>query len=174
MSTMNVMTELHKQALKMVFSNPRYLVLSIVIFVGMLLPLSMLQQYFFLEPNLTFYVGYTELFSFSLIVIISALTALVLSMGIFAVHLLRTRARKISPGVTGSVIGAATGACGCISMNLAIIPMLVPIAGVIAAIEIYAIPLRLISIAILGFSYYITVRGISSECNIKTAENEII
>jgi len=48
----------------------------------------------------------------------------------------------MSPGVTGSVIGAATGACGCISMNLAIIPMLVPIAGVIAAIEIYAIPLQ--------------------------------
>jgi len=80
----------------------------------------------------------------------------------------------MSSGVMGSIIGAGTGACGCISMNLAIIPMLVPIAGVIAAIETYAIPLRLISIAILGFSYYITVRGITSECNIKTPEKEKI
>ena len=80
----------------------------------------------------------------------------------------------MSPGVMGSVIGAGTGACGCLSMNLAIVPMLIPIASVIAAIEAYAIPLRLISIAILGFSYYITVRGISSECFIKTNENEKI
>ena len=158
----------------MVFSNPRYLVLSIVVFVGMLLPLSILQQYFFLEPILIFHVADTELFGFSLIVVLSALTGLVLSMGIFGVRLLRTRARKMSPGVMGSVIGAGTGACGCLSMNLAIVPMLIPIASVIAAIEAYAIPLRLISIAILGFSYYITVRGISSECFIKTNENEKI
>ncbi len=68
----------------------------------------------------------------------------------------------------GSIIGAGTGACGCISMNIVLIPILIPIAGTVAFFEAYAIPLRLISIAILGFSYYLTVNGITSECKIKS------
>jgi len=88
--------------------------------------------------------------------------------------MLRTKKRKMRSGVMGSIIGAGTGACGCISMNVVLLPILVPIASMVAVIETYAIPLRLISIAILGFSYYITVKGIGSECSIKTNENEKI
>jgi len=126
-----------------------------------------LLEYLFIEPLLIFYVPYSEVFGFSLVVIISALTGLVLSMGIYRVRILGARTQKMSSGIFGSIIGAGTGACGCLSMNIALVPILVPIAGAVAFFEAYAIPLRLISIAILGFTYYVTVKGITSECKIK-------
>ncbi len=164
---MVIIIELQKQALKLVFSNSKYVILSIVIFIGMFVPLIILLQYLFFEPFFIFQVSDSEVFSFSLVVIISALTGLVLSMGIYRIRILRVRKRKLSSSVFGSIIGAGTGACGCISMNIALVPILVPIAGAVAFFEAYAIPLRLISIAILGFTYYVTVKGITSECKIK-------
>ncbi len=162
---------MHKQVLKLVFSNSKFLVLSIAIFVGMLFSFSILLEYLFLEPFLIFEVPYSEIFDFSLIVFISALTGLVLSMGIYRVRILRTRKLRMSPGVIGSIMGAGTGACGCLSMNLVLVPLLLPIAGLVTIFETYAIPLRLLSIAILGFSYFLSARGISSECNIKLKNN---
>ena len=156
------------KALKLVFSNKKYIVLSVLIFVGMFVPLMIFLQYIFYEPYLVFSVSGSDLFNFSLVVIISALTALVLSMGIYRMRLLQTRARNMRAGIMGSFIGVSAGTLGCLSMSLALVPVLVPLATTIAIIEDYAIPLRLISIAVLGFTYYITARGITSECKIDT------
>ncbi len=155
-------------ALKLVFSNFKYVILLVLIFVGMFVPLTIFLQYFFIEPFLIFSVSVSEIFNFSLVVIISALTALVLSMGIYRMRLLQTRARNMRAGIMGSFIGVSAGTLGCLSMSLALVPVLVPLATTIAIIEDYAIPLRLISIAVLGFTYYITARGITSECKIDT------
>ena len=158
-------------ALKLVFSNFKYVILLVLIFVGMFVPLTIFLQYFFIEPFLIFSVSVSEIFNFSLVVIISALTALVLSMGIYRMRLLQTRARNMRSGIMGSVIGVSAGTLGCLSMSMALVPILVPLASTIAIIENYAIPLRLISIAILGFTYYITVKGITSECKIDIKKN---
>jgi len=74
-------------------------------------------------------------------------------------------------GIMGSFIGVSAGTLGCLSMSMALVPILVPLASTIAIIENYAIPLRLISIAILGFTYFITVRGITAECKIDIKKN---
>jgi len=161
-------SEMHKHALKLVFSNPRYLVLSILIFVGLLVSFSTLSGYIFFEPLWIFYVHDSDVFAFSLIVIIASLTGLVISMGIYRFRVLRSRAGKMTPGLLGSTIGAGAGACGCISMSIAFIPIIGAASSVIGIIETYAIPLRLISIAILVFTSFITVRGITSECKIDT------
>ena len=123
------------KALKLVFSNPKYIVLSVIIFVGMFIPLMIFLQYIFLEPILVFSVSSSELFNFSLVVIISALTALVLSMGIYRMRLLQTRARNMRSGIMGSIIGVSAGTLGCLSMSLALVPVLVPLASTIAIIE---------------------------------------
>ncbi len=162
---------MHKLALKLVFSNPKYIVLSVLIFVVMFVPLTIFLQYIFLEPILVFSVSDSQLFSFSLVVIISALTALVLSMGIYRMHLLQTRARNMRSGILGSIIGVSAGSLGCVSMSMVLVPILVPLASTVAIIEDYAIPLRLISIAVLGFTYFITARGIAYECKIKINDN---
>ena len=155
------------KALKLVFSNQKYIILSGLIFVGMFIPLIIFLGYIFFEPLLVFSVHDSELFSFSLVVIISVLTALVLSMGIYRMRLLQTQARKMRSGIMGSFIGVGAGSLGCLSMSMALVPILVPFANTIAIIENYTIPLRLISIAVLGFTYFITARGITADCKMK-------
>jgi len=159
------------KALKLVFSNPKYIILSVLIFVVMFVPLTIFLQYFFIEPFLIFSVSDSEIFSFSLVVIISILTALVLSMGIYRMRLLQTRARNMRSGILGSFIGVGAGSLGCVSMGMVLVPILAPLASTVAIIENYAIPLRLISIAVLGFTYFITARGIISECKIDIKKN---
>jgi len=156
----------HKLALKQVFSNPKYIILSILIFVGMFVPFMIILQYMFFEPFFMFSVPASEALGFSLIVVIPALSGLVLSMGVYRLRVLQTSKQKLSPSFTGTILGSFTGACGCISMNIALVPLLLPLAGLVTFIEAYAIPLRLVSVSILGLSYFITVRGITSECKI--------
>jgi len=157
------------KALKLVFSNPGYLVPSILIFVGMLVSLSVFSGYIFFEPFWIFYVSGADAFNFSLLVTISTLTALAIPMGIYRVKILRSSSKKMSPGLAGSIIGAGAGACGCLSMNVTILSIFGTVGSSVLSFSTeYAIPLRLISIGILGFTYFITVRGITSECKIDT------
>jgi len=159
--------KIHKDAIKLVFSIPKYLIISIVIFIGMLVSLSIFSGYIFLEPFWVFYVSGADSFNFSLLVTISILTALAIPMGIYRVKILRSSSKKMSPGLIGSIIGAGAGACGCLSMNVIILSIVGTVGSSIISFSTeYAIPLRLISIAILGVTYYVTVRGITSECKI--------
>ncbi len=158
---------MHKLALKQIFSNTKYIILSILIFAGMFVPFMIFLQYMFFEPFFIFSVPTSEAFGFSLVVVISALSGLVLSMGVYRLCVLQTSKQKVSPSFTGTILGGFTGACGCISVNVALMPLLVPITGLVTIIESYAIPLRLISISILVLSYFMTVRSLTSECKIK-------
>jgi hypothetical protein len=158
---------LHKESLKLVFSNKKYLIISIIIFIGMLVSLSVFSGYIFFEPFWIFYVGGADLFNFSLLVTISTLTALTIPMGIFRVKILQSSSKKMSPSLAGSIIGATAGACGCLSMNVTILSIFGSIGGSLLSFSTaYAIHLRLISIAILAITYYITIKGITSECKI--------
>lgn len=129
-------------------------------------------SYLFFEPFLLFHVSGSDIFGFSLVIIISALTGLVLSMAVYRICILRNRTRNMSVSLLGSIIGAGAGACGCVSMSIAFVPILLPIAGVITFLDAYAIPLRLISITILGLTYFITAKGIASEYKINKNINQ--
>jgi len=87
-------------------------------------------------------------------------------------RLLQTQARNMRSGIIGSFIGVSAGTLGCLSMSMALVPILVPLTSIITVIDEYTIPLRLISIAILGFTFFITVRGISSDCKIQINEEQ--
>lgn len=164
---------MHKQSLSLVFSDKRFIVLSVVIFIGMLVPLSIFSGYIFLEPFWVFYVSESEVFSFSLLVMISALTGIVSSMGIYRIRILRMKTKKMSAGVFGSMIGAGAGACGCLSMSTTFIAIFGTVGSTAAAFSTeYAIPLRLISIAILGVTLFTMYRGISSDCKIQINEEQ--
>jgi hypothetical protein len=158
---------MYEQAIKLVFSNLKYLVFSIGIFVGMLVLLSVFSGYIFFEPFWIFSISDTDVFNFLLLISISTLTALTIPMGIYRVKILRSSSKKMSPGFVGSIIGASAGACGCLSMNVAVLSIFGTLGSTFLSFSTaYAIHLRLISIAILAVTYYITVRGITLECKI--------
>ena len=157
----------HKLALKIVFSNPKYVGLSVAIFTAMLIPLSYIAEYLFLKPKVILFVPDYSAFGFILIVIVSALTGLVLSMGIYRIIMLKSSKKKMSSGFIGSMIGASAGACSCGSIGFAVISVFGAVGGAATSfLANYEIPLRLFSIAILVATYFYMIRGLSTECKI--------
>ena len=155
-------------AITLVFSNYKYVVLAAVIFVGLLIPLLIISEYIFLEPYVVSHLPSGTEFGFSLIVIVSALSGLVLAMNVFRINNFRSVGkRKMSGGVFGSIIGAAAGACSCGPIGFAVISTFGAAGGVATAfLTNYEIPIRLAAIAILVFTYYTTAKSLKVECKI--------
>jgi hypothetical protein len=158
---------LQKQALTLVFSNRSYLSLSIAIFVGLLLVLSTISNFIFFEPNFLFYVPNDEILNFSLVVIIAALSGLVISLSTYRIRLLGESVKRSGIGFLGSIIGASAGACSCGPVGFAVVSAFGAVGGVATSfLTNYDMPLRLVSIGILAYTYYVAVKGISGQCKI--------
>ncbi|VVC06298.1 Uncharacterised protein [uncultured archaeon] len=158
---------MQRQALVLVFSNKKYFALAASIFVALLITLSIVSEFIFLSPNFLFYVPAYEIINFSLIVIVAALSGIVISLSIYRIRLMGTGVRKSGVGFLGSIIGASAGACSCGSIGFAVISIFGAVGGTATAfLTNYEIPLRLVSIAILGYTYYVSVKGITAQCKI--------
>ncbi len=131
----------------------------------MLIGLLILSEYIFLEPYVVSHLpGGTEL-GFSLIVIISALSALVLPMNVYRIRVLKSSSQKMSGGVIGSFVGAAAGACSCGPIGFAVISTFGSVGATATAfLTNYEIPLRIIAIGVLVITYFTTVKSLKTEC----------
>jgi len=151
----------------MVYSHKKYLVLSITIFVGLLISLAIVSEFIFLSPVFVFYVPPYAILDFTLIGIIGALSGIVISLSIYRIRMLGNRVRKSGMGFFGSIIGASAGACSCGSFGFAAVSAFGAAGGTATAfLTNYETPLRFISIAILGYTYYATVKSITAQCKI--------
>ena len=153
--------------IKLVFSNPLYVIIAIAIFIGLLLPLLIISEYIFLEPYLIGHVPKDSEFGLSLIVILSGLSGLVMSMNIYRVRMLRSSSRKMGGGIFGSVIGAAAGACSCGPIGFAVISTFGTVGATASSfLTNYEIPIRLAAIGILCITYWTTTKSLRIECKI--------
>jgi hypothetical protein len=151
--------------INLVFSNSKYLLLSVAIFSIMLVGLLILSEYIFLEPYVVSHIPSGTEFGFVLIVMISALSALVLPMNIFRINTLKKSKQKMGGGVFGSIIGAAAGACSCGPIGFAVISTFGSVGATATAfLTNYEIPIRLIAIGILAITYFTTVKSLKTEC----------
>ena len=142
--------------------------LSIAIFASLFFFLSILSQFIFLQPNFLFYVPSDEILNFSLIVLISSLSGLVISLSIYQIRLLGESKKKSGTGFLGSIIGTSTGACSCGPLGFAAVSAFGTTVGGTATsfLTNYDLPLRLVSIGILICAYYFAIKGISTKCKI--------
>lgn len=158
---------MQKQALKLVFSNGEYTGLAVGIFCGLFIFLSYMSQFVFFAPLFSFYIPQSEILNFSLIIIVASLSGIVASLSIYRIRLLGESMKKTGGGFLGTIIGAGAGACSCSSLGFATASALGSVGGTATAfLTQYDIPLRLVSIAILSYAYYLAVRGISGQCSI--------
>jgi len=155
------------EAIKLVFSNKAYIVLATAIFVGMLIPLSIISEYIFLEPYVVSHVPPGTEFGLSLIVIVSALSGLVIPMNIYRIRIMRISKNKMGGSVFGSIVGSIAGACGCGPIGFALISTFGSVGGIAFSFLInYEIPLRIAAIGLLAFVYYTTTRSLKIECQL--------
>jgi hypothetical protein len=153
--------------IKFVFSNFKYTLLASTIFVSMLIGLLILSEYIFLEPYVVSHLPSGSEFGFILIVILSALSALVIPMNIFRINILKSSKQKMGGGIFGSIIGTAAGACSCGPVGFAVISTFGSVGATATAfLTNYEIPIRIIAIAILAITYFTTVKSLKIECKL--------
>ncbi|WP_428325583.1 hypothetical protein [Nitrosopumilus sp.] len=131
------------------------------------MPLIYVTEYLFFEPYFLFYVPEYEILNFLSVFVICFLTGLVLSMSIYRIKFLQASSKKLRTGLLGSIIGAGAGAC-CGGIGVALISIFGVIGGVATSVLTnFEIPLRIISIAILIFTYFMIVKDLNRECKVK-------
>ena len=150
------------------FSSYSYVLLAGIIFVCMLIPLSILSEFLFIEPFFVIHVIEDRAFSFTLLVAISFMSAVVIPMNIYRIRTLQKSTAKIGGSLLGSIIGASAGICSCGPIGFSIISTFGTVAGTATAfLTNYEIPLRLASLGLLCLVYYTTAKSISIECKIQ-------
>lgn len=158
---------MYVKAFKVVYSNKKYLYLSCAIFVILLVSLSIVSEFIFLSPAVVFYVPTYAFVDFALIVIISALSGIVTSFSTYRIRIMKNSLKRSGIGFFGSIIGAGAGACSCGSIGFSIVSVFGTIGGTATSfLTNYETPLRLISIAILCYTYYISAKDITVKCKI--------
>ena len=134
----------------------------------MLVGLLILSEFIFLEPYVTGYIPEGTEFGFSLIIVLSALSSLVLPMNIYRINILKNSKGKIGGSVFGSFIGAAAGACSCGPIGFAIISAFGSIGATsMAFLTNYEIPIRIVAIGLLAITYFTTLKSLKVECKLK-------
>ena len=152
----------------MVFSSYPYVLVAGIIFVCMFIPLSILSEFLFIEPFFVIHVIEDRAFSFTLLVAISFMSAVVIPMNIYRIRTLQKSTTKIGGSLLGSIIGASAGICSCGPIGFSIISTFGTVAGTATAfLTNYEIPLRLASLGLLCLVYYTTAKSISIECKIQ-------
>ena len=150
------------------FSSYPYVLVAGIIFVCMFIPLSILSEFLFIEPFFVIHVIEDRAFSFTLLVAISFMSAVVIPMNLYRIRTLQKSTTKIGGSLLGSIIGASAGICSCGPIGFSIISTFGTVAGTATAfLTYYEIPLRLVSLGLLCLVYYTTAKSISIECKIQ-------
>ncbi|MFM8658393.1 MAG: hypothetical protein ACKOCQ_00415 [Candidatus Nitrosotenuis sp.] len=154
-------------SLGLVFSNRQYAGLAGIVFGIMFVLLLSLSEFVFFEPYLVFYVPLDRILNFGLIVTVSVLSGLVIPMNVYLLKTIQ-KAKRVGGGFLGSLIGASAGACSCGPVGFSIVSTFGTVGGTATAfLTTYEIPLRILSIGILGFVLYNTKKSLGNSCKIE-------
>jgi hypothetical protein len=122
----------------------------------------------FLEPYIIFSIYPESIVNFSLILILSIFAGIVISMNIFRIRQIK-KTNKIGVSLFGTIIGASAGACSCGPVGFSIITTFGTAGGIATAfLDMYEIPLRIISIGILIVVFFTSLKSLKNECKIKS------
>ena len=154
--------------LRLIFSNYIYVCLALTVFTVMLIPLLIISEHLFLEPYIIFSIYPESIVNFSLILILSIFAGIVISMNIFRIRQIK-KTNKIGVSLFGTIIGASAGACSCGPIGFSIITTFGTTGGIATAfLDMYEIPLRVISIGILIVVFFTSLKSLKNECEIKS------
>ena len=153
---------------KVVFSNFKFLILSLIIFSSMLTILLLISEFIFLEPYFVTHIPSGSEMGFILIVVLAGLSALVIPMNLFRIINLKNSKHKMSGSIFGTIVGSAAGACSCGPIGFAVISTFGSVGATATAfLTNYEIPIRVVAIAILAITYFTTIKSLKSECKVQ-------
>ena len=152
---------------KVIFSNFKFLALSVIIFSSMMVLLLLVSEFIFLEPYFVSHIPSGSELGFILIITLSALSALVIPMNLFRITNLKNSKQKMSGSIFGSIVGSVAGACSCGPIGFAVISTFGSVGATATAfLTNYEIPIRVVAIAILAITYFTTIKSLKTECKV--------
>ena len=152
---------------KVIFSNFKFLALSVIIFSSMMVLLLLVSEFIFLEPYFVTHIPSGSELGFILIITLSVLSALVIPMNLFRITNLKNSKQKMSGSIFGSIVGSAAGACSCGPIGFAVISTFGSVGATATAfLTNYEIPIRVVAIAILAITYFTTIKSLKTECKV--------
>ena len=152
---------------KVIFSNFKFLALSLIIFSSMMVLLLFISEFIFFEPYFVTHIPSGSELGFILIITLSVLSALVIPMNLFRINNLKNSKQKMSGSIFGSIVGSAAGACSCGPIGFAVISTFGSVGATATAfLTNYEIPIRVVAIAILVITYFTTIKSLKTECKV--------
>ena len=152
---------------KVIFSNFKFLALSVIIFSTCVYKSQFVSEFIFLEPYFVTHIPSGSELGFILIITLSALSALVIPMNLFRITNLKNSKQKMSGSIFGSIVGSAAGACSCGPIGFAVISTFGSVGATATAfLTNYEIPIRVVAIAILAITYFTTIKSLKTECKV--------
>lgn len=155
-------------ALRIVFASKVYVALAVAIFAGLWVLMVQFDQLLFFEPLVAFHVPPGSEPFLALSTVTAALLGIVVSMNVYVF-----RTSKVGMGASffsGSTLGVAAGACaGCTSAGF-FMATTFGVAGAATASVFaeYQVPLRILSIGLLGWALYSVNRRVSQSCTVRS------
>ena len=154
-----------KNILKLVFSNFKFITLSITIFISLMITLLFVSEFLFFEPFFISHLPNGSELGFVLILILSILSALVIPMNLYRITHLKNSKQKMGGSIVGSIVGSIAGACSCGPIGFAVISTFGSVGATATAfLTNYEIPIRIIAIGILIITYFTTIKSLKTEC----------
>ena len=154
-----------KNILKLVFSNFKFIALSITIFISLMITLLFVSEFIFFEPFFISHLPNGSELGFVLILIFSILSALVIPMNLYRITHLKNSKQKMGGSIVGSIVGSIAGACSCGPIGFAVISTFGSVGATATAfLTNYEIPIRIIAIGILIITYFTTIKSLKTEC----------
>ena len=154
-----------KNILKLVFSNFKFIALSITIFISLMITLLFVSEFIFFEPFFISHLPNGSELGFVLILILSILSALVIPMNLYRITHLKNSKQKMGGSIVGSIVGSIAGACSCGPIGFAVISTFGSVGATTTAfLTNYEIPIRIIAIGILIITYFTTIKSLKTEC----------
>ncbi|MGB1378507.1 MAG: hypothetical protein ACPHDW_00360 [Nitrosopumilus sp.] len=154
-----------KNILKLVFSNFKFIALSITIFISLMITLLFVSEFIFFEPFFISHLPNGSELGFVLILILSILSALVIPMNLYRITHLKNSKQKMGGSIVGSIVGSVAGACSCGPIGFAVISTFGSVGATATAfLTNYEIPIRIIAIGILIITYFTTIKSLKTEC----------
>lgn len=159
------------RSFRMVFSNKAYVALAAAIAGSFWIVLATFDQLLFFSPVVVFYLPSDATITFTLSNIMAGTAGIVVSMN---VYVLRHSRLKLGTSLfSGSAAGVVSSACaGCSSFGFLLVTTFGG-AGAAAStfLSVYQVPLRLISIGLLLWSYYSVHNRLTKSCIMTDGHN---
>lgn len=153
---------------RIVFSNLSYILIASAVAVVFWIFLNTFDKLLFFSPVWTFYLPEDAVLGFILTNLSSILLGILISMNIYIIKRANLKVSKSSL-LSGTTLGILSSTCAsCSSIGFAIISTLGGTGIAISNfLEVYAIPLRIISILILLYGLYLVHNKLTKSCVIQ-------